>query len=170
MKRSWISPSEADKHLSESLPSSGVRRHVLFPCCHRPRRCRLILTLPAQPWVLDTMLLEQWQRFCSSQCTDALTIPDMNQVPSVWLPAIVATDLAAQGFFLPLHCMIATEPNWISQTSPPGDVRAAHSASRSVYLSLQWQQRQALKCLFIMPMIIYLKVRDEGKNLRKNQV
>lgn len=48
---------------------------------------------------LDTRFSDHWQKFCSSQCTDSLTFPDMNWVLSVWLPATVGTDLVTQGFF-----------------------------------------------------------------------
>lgn len=52
---------------------------------------------------------------------------------------------------------------------PTGDVKAAHSASRRGYLSLKWQQRQALKSLFTMAMITYLKVTDKGKKEFKEE-
>lgn len=170
--------SQTDKDLLVFLRPSRVWRNVSFPCYHRHLKCWLILTFPVLFLWHSTVAVSGHNVLGALAKVLQLTVHRFSDIPWHELGTFClvicncrywfgGSGLLSISTLYASYLTIMNLPNFHRRDmgSPPSyrDVKAAHSASTWHYLSLKWQQWQALKGLYIMAMIIYLERQRQGE-------
>lgn len=165
-ERFFCPPSQTDKDLSECLLSLGVWRNVSRPCCHRHLKHWLILTFPALFLWHSRVAVSGHNVLEALAEVLQLTIHRFSDIPWHELRTFCLVTCNCRYWFGDSGLLLNLPNFQTRETGSPPSYRcakAAHSASRRGYLSLKWQQWQALKGLFVMATIIYLEGQRQGE-------